>query len=257
MASCKRHHLALEGQVGLDQLLHARFDRRQLFLGQRPAVDDRAVETARGQGVINGDVRGGEGVLEGGFEQEGDRTAVDARAVRIGHPDEPDAGIQLDGVSQFAQFAVDHRAHDGVVRVPFRQALEKGGDGPVARAAEDPAIGQEHLHGGSGDSRLVDTSLARLHHWPGLTRREGRLRLGSRQPVRSRPRDRQTGAQATRPPRPAVIGTNITLTLVTHTADREQVVSQGSDRQAASPAAGKPCLSPAWFSRIKGSVRCR
>ncbi len=152
----QRHDLALERQVGLDQLLHAGFDRRQLFLGERPAVDDRAVETARGQGVINRDVRGGEGVLEGGFEQEGDRTAVDARAVRVGHLDEPDAGIQFHRVGQFAQFAVDHRAHDGVVLVPFRQALQEGGDGPVARAAEDAAIGQEHFHGGSGDSCLVD-----------------------------------------------------------------------------------------------------
>jgi len=68
----QRYNSALERQVGLDQLLHARFHRRQLFLGQRLAVDDRAVETARGKGVINGDVRSGKGVLEGGFEQEGD-----------------------------------------------------------------------------------------------------------------------------------------------------------------------------------------
>ena len=97
----------------------------------------------------------GNDVLEGGFEQEGDRTAVNARAVRIGHRDEPDAGIQFHRVRQFAQFAVDHRAHDGIVLVPFRQALQKGGDGPVARPAEDAAIGKEHFHGGSGDSSLV------------------------------------------------------------------------------------------------------
>ena len=155
--------LALERQVGLDQFLHAGFDRRQLFFGQRPAVDDRAVEAARGQGVINRDVRGGERVLEGGFEQEGDRAAVDARTVRIGHLDEPHAGIQLHRVGQFAQFAVDHRAHDGVVLVPFRQALQKGGDGPVARSAEDAAIGQENFDGSSGDSGFVDI-VGRLHY---------------------------------------------------------------------------------------------
>ncbi len=74
----QRHDLALERQVGLDQLIHARFHGGELFLRERPAVDHRAIETARGQRVINGNIRLGEGVLEGGLEQEGDRAAVDA-----------------------------------------------------------------------------------------------------------------------------------------------------------------------------------
>ena len=95
--------------------------------------------------MIHNQVVIGEQLFKGGFEQEGDGAAVNAGAIGFGHGDGANAGFDIDGVGQFAQFVIDDGADNGRV-VPFGQGAQEDTYRQGARAFKGAAIGQMNFY---------------------------------------------------------------------------------------------------------------
>ena len=95
----------------------------------------------------------GEQLIEDRLEQEDQRAAVDAHAIRLAHRDRADVRIDLDRVSQLAQLAVDHRSHhrrfagfgELVQEAPHLGAARPAQDAPIRQVDFDRRAGRNQL----------------------------------------------------------------------------------------------------------------
>ncbi len=147
---------AVERQVGFGQAAHFGFQRAHFLRGERFAPFDFAVIAAGGHRVVNIQPGLRKQVGEGGFEQKGERAAINPRAIRVRHRDRLEAGFQFDAVGQLVQFAVDDDAHNR--RRPFSgNRTEEFFRRCAARPLQRAAIGQVNLNGGG---RLGEMNVA-------------------------------------------------------------------------------------------------
>ena len=150
-----RHFLALEGGVFGHPIAHPLLQIGQFFVAERRTVADLAEIAARGDRMVNGQVVAREQVIERRAQQEGQRTAVDARPVCIGHRDRGEAAVLLDGIGQLAQFVVDDGGYQrGFTGPPAcleqlcRAGPARGGQYvPVRQVDFHRVVGSEGLYG--------------------------------------------------------------------------------------------------------------
>ena len=145
------HALADDGGVGGDEVAHVEFEGDALVRREAGASVflELAIESGA-EGMFDGEGCGGMEVLDGLGEKEGKGADVDLHAAWGSHGDEPDGGIDVEGIGEGDQLVVDEGAEvgeagDGVGEVVEQLADERlGGAGNFLVGFEGDGDGVFH-----------------------------------------------------------------------------------------------------------------